>query len=73
MADVKPFRPTGPEKRVTVELTVREWKAVQMFRKLKFGSITLQRVDSSGAFRVEVKESIIIDETMETPDSKVVS
>lgn len=73
MQDAKPFRPSTPEQIVTVQITKREWNAIKLFRNLKYGSITLIRLDSSGTFRVEVKESIIIEEDMEIPSLKGVS
>jgi len=73
MPETKPFRPAKPEQVITVQITKREWNAIKMFRNLKYGSITLIRLDSSGTFRVEVKESIIIEEDMEIPTPKGVS
>ena len=67
MPDAKPFRPSSPEQVVNVQLTKREWNAIKLFRNLKYGSITLIRLDSSGTFRVEVKESILIEEEMDIP------
>jgi hypothetical protein len=70
--DTQPFRPAKPIELVNVQLTKSEWNAIKMFRNLKFGSITLIRLDSNGAFRVEIKTSMVMNPDMEIPDQKSV-
>jgi hypothetical protein len=63
MPNTKPFQPLQPEKKVTVEITKREWNMVQIMRSISFGKIEVQKLNNI-IIRIEPRTSIIIDEEM---------
>lgn len=69
----KPFEPFKPEKKLTIEVSVREIKILEIIRRSNFGKFTIHKANGV-IVRIEKDESILIDgeETVEVNNKKVV-
>ena len=56
---------TNVESVVKAELTVKEWKVIQLLRQVRFGEMTVYK-QSGTIIRIEPKLSIIVKEEMDT-------
>lgn len=62
MADKQPFEPYKAPKMVTITVTVREQKVLDIIRKSPFGRFTVHKANNV-IVRIEKDESIMIDES----------
>lgn len=72
MPDTKPFQPFKPEKKVTMEVTIKEKQVIEMMRKSHFGKFTVHKLNGT-LVRVEKDESIMLteEEPVESSQPKV--
>ena len=71
MPDNKPFQPYKPEKRVQMEVTLREKQILEIMRKSDFGKFTVHKLNKI-LVRIEKDESIMLtEETLESSEQKI--